>query len=122
LRSANGSTLRRRATANAGARRVNIERRSGVKLGRRLTGLTPNRTLAQQDQRTCLWIRNAFLTADPDDIPADHVVHGHTPHRQPELLPHRTNLDTGVYVTGILTVGIFDDDVPGGPIEVWSIE
>jgi hypothetical protein len=37
LRSANGSTLRRRATANAGARRVNIERRSGVKLGRRLT-------------------------------------------------------------------------------------
>jgi DNA mismatch endonuclease (patch repair protein) len=30
-------TLRRRATANAGARRVNIERRSGVKLGRRLT-------------------------------------------------------------------------------------
>jgi hypothetical protein len=37
LRSANGSTLRRRATADAGARRVNIERRSGVKLGRRLT-------------------------------------------------------------------------------------
>ena len=33
----NGSALRRRATANAGVRRVNIERRSGVKLGRRLT-------------------------------------------------------------------------------------
>jgi CheY-like chemotaxis protein/anti-sigma regulatory factor (Ser/Thr protein kinase) len=40
LRSANGSTLRRRATANAGARRVNIERRSGVKLGRRLTAFS----------------------------------------------------------------------------------
>jgi hypothetical protein len=43
LRSANGSALRRQATANAGARRVNIERRSGVKLGRRLTASSTRR-------------------------------------------------------------------------------
>lgn len=50
-----------------------------------------------------------------------HVVHGHTPRKKPELKIHRTNLDTGAVFGGPLSVGVFDDTIPGGPIEVWEI-
>ena len=50
-----------------------------------------------------------------------HVVHGHTPRKKPELLTHRTNLDTGAVFGGPLSVGVFDDTIPGGPVEVWEI-
>lgn len=50
-----------------------------------------------------------------------HVVHGHTPRKQPELLTNRTNLDTRAYETGLLHVGVFDDSIGGGPVEVWEI-
>jgi serine/threonine protein phosphatase 1 len=39
----------------------------------------------------------------------------------PERLPHRTNLDTGAYFTGVLSVGVFDDAIAGGPLEILSI-
>jgi serine/threonine protein phosphatase 1 len=80
--------------------------------------------LEGQNEETCLWIRERFLRAGPGDLPA-HVVHGHTPHwadkpdaRLPELLPHRTNLDTGAFMTGVLTAGVFDPATPGGPIRL----
>lgn len=50
-----------------------------------------------------------------------HVVHGHTPRKKPELKTHRTNLDTGAVFGGPLSVGVFDDTIPGGPIDVWEI-
>ena len=50
-----------------------------------------------------------------------HVVHGHTPRKQPELLTNRTNLDTRAYETGLLHVGVFEDSIGGGPVEVWEI-
>lgn len=50
-----------------------------------------------------------------------HVVHGHTPRKKPELLVNRTNLDTRASETGILHVGVFDDSIGGGPVEVWEI-
>lgn len=50
-----------------------------------------------------------------------HVVHGHTPRKKPELKLFRTNLDTRAYATGLLSVGVFDDNISGGPIEVWEI-
>ena len=50
-----------------------------------------------------------------------HVVHGHTPKSKPELLKNRTNLDTGAVFSGKLTVGVFKDDTPGGPVELWEI-
>lgn len=87
-------------------------------------GLKPGVALENQDEETCLWIRERFLRAGAEELPA-HVVHGHTPFwagkpdpRQPELLPHRTNLDTGAYMTGVLTVGVFDPDAPGGPVRL----
>lgn len=42
-----------------------------------------------------------------------HVVHGHTPHKEPEKNKQRTNLDTGAYATGVLTMGIIDTEVDG---------
>lgn len=50
-----------------------------------------------------------------------HVVHGHTPHKVPEFLSDRTNLDTGACYSGMLSVGVFDDSVPGGPTAVISV-
>lgn len=50
-----------------------------------------------------------------------HIVHGHTPHREVELHEGRTNLDTNAVFTGVLSVGVFDDDQPGGPVRVISV-
>jgi len=33
-----------------------------------------------------------------------HVVHGHTPVAKPDTRPYRTNIDIGVYATGILAL------------------
>lgn len=89
-------------------------------------GLMPGFDLDQQEEETCLWIRDRFLRAG--DEWGVHVVHGHTPiwackpdPAKPELLPHRTNLDTAAFLTGVLTVGVFDADQPGGPIDLISV-
>ncbi len=51
-----------------------------------------------------------------------HVVHGHHSHHQgPLLLSGRTNLDTGAWQTGRLVIGVFDDDIAGGPIDTIEI-
>jgi serine/threonine protein phosphatase 1 len=90
-------------------------------------GLAPNTVFHQQKDETCLWIREAFLRAPADAFEA-HVVHGHTPFWQgkpdksePELLPHRTNLDTAAWASGVLTVGVFETDAPGGPVELLTV-
>ena len=45
-----------------------------------------------------------------------HIVHGHDPVEDgPKLFSRRTDLDTGAFFTGRLVVGVFDDDMPGGP-------
>lgn len=87
-------------------------------------GVAPHVPLEEQDPQTLMWIREPFLVAPAEALPR-HVVHGHTPKwrrkpdpSQPELLPHRTNLDTGAAWTGILSVGVFEDARPGGPVEV----
>jgi serine/threonine protein phosphatase 1 len=47
-----------------------------------------------------------------------HVVHGHDNYPDgPLLYEGRTNLDTLAWRTGRLTVGVFDDDRPGGPVD-----
>lgn len=51
-----------------------------------------------------------------------HVVHGHHQFKDGPLLKKgRTNLDTGAYHYGRMYVGVFDDDLPGGPIELLNI-
>jgi len=87
-------------------------------------GLAPGVAFERQQPEHCLWIRDKFLKAPAEEFDA-HIVHGHTPRwagkqqaAQPELLPHRTNLDSGAYETGALTAGVFDPDLPGGPLEL----
>jgi serine/threonine protein phosphatase 1 len=87
-------------------------------------GLLPRTPFHRQTEEACLWIRERFLRAKARDFDT-HIVHGHTPlwegkpdFTQPELLAHRTNLDTGAFASGVLTVGCFDDNVDGGPVEV----
>jgi serine/threonine protein phosphatase 1 len=47
-----------------------------------------------------------------------HVVHGHDNDPDgPLLFEGRTNLDTAAWRTGRLTVGVFDDARPGGPVD-----
>jgi len=90
-------------------------------------GVAPDTPLERQDKRTLIWIREGFLAAEASALPC-HVVHGHTPYwrmkpepRCPERLPHRTNLDTGAYFTGVLSVGVFDNRRDGGPVEILPI-
>lgn len=48
------------------------------------------------------------------------LVHGHTPRKQPEILPNRINLDTGaVFVGGALTAAKFKPD-SGQPIKFFT--
>jgi serine/threonine protein phosphatase 1 len=91
-------------------------------------GLAPQQPLRRQTNETLLWIRDRFLKADGGAFPdGKHIVHGHTPiwaqkpHAgKPELLSHRTNVDTAAFATGVLTVAVFTN-APGGPVECLSV-
>lgn len=65
-------------------------------------GLRPGVPLAEQREEDLLWIREPFLAAPPGSFPLV-VVHGHTPMRRPEVLPHRIGIDTGAVFGGPLT-------------------
>lgn len=53
---------------------------------------------------------------------ARHVVHGHQQYGDGPLLHSgRTDLDTFAWATGRLVVGVFDDDKPGGPIDLIEV-
>ncbi|PHR56060.1 MAG: serine/threonine protein phosphatase [Robiginitomaculum sp.] len=71
-------------------------------------GLKPGKKLEMQQEQDMLWIRNEFIE--------DHrkfekmVVHGHTPEREPFYDHRRIGLDTGAYITGVLTAARLVDD------------
>ena len=90
-------------------------------------GVEPGLPMSQQDERVLLWIRDRFLLA-PGERCRSHIVHGHTPRwrgkpnpAECERLAHRTNLDTGAWLTGVLSVGVFDTAQAAGPLEILSI-
>jgi serine/threonine protein phosphatase 1 len=83
-------------------------------------GVDPAIPLNRQSEKTLLWMRY------PDEYAGGfgelHVVHGHDKHPEgPLLYPGRTNLDTLAWRTGRLTVGVFDDLRPGGPVDLIEI-
>jgi len=65
-------------------------------------GLRPGKRLEDQHPEDLLWIRDDFLRARK---PFEHVVvHGHSwTSDVPQLLDHRIGLDTGAFITGVLT-------------------
>lgn len=86
-------------------------------------GLMPGHAPEAQQPEWVTWIRDRFLLAGADPVwGGKHVVHGHTPDEEPELLGWRTNLDTGACWTGTLTVGVFERDRPGGPVELLVVQ
>jgi len=77
----------------------------------------PDMPLLEQGEQALLWYR--YPRNADKGWNGKHVVHGHSAHKDgPELFSNRTNLDCGAYFSNRLVVGVFDDDVPGGPIAV----
>jgi serine/threonine protein phosphatase 1 len=76
-------------------------------------GVDPAYPLAAQTDAIRKSMRGIFLEQDHDF--GKHIVHGHTPQLSglPELRPYRTNLDTGVVVTGRLTGAAFENGQRG---------
>jgi serine/threonine protein phosphatase 1 len=79
-------------------------------------GLDPEIPLDRQSETTLLCKR--YPKGFPGGYGELHVVHGHDNYPDgPLLYEGRTNLDTAAWRTGRLTIGIFDDDRPGGPVD-----
>jgi serine/threonine protein phosphatase 1 len=84
-------------------------------------GVDPELSLDRQSETTLLWKR--YPKGFSGGYGTLHVVHGHdNDPAGPLLYEGRSNLDTAAWKTGRLTVGVFDDDKPGGPVDVIVIE
>jgi len=83
-------------------------------------GVDPEFPLLRQSEATLLWKRYPKGYAGGyGDL---HVVHGHdNDPGGPLLFEGRTNLDTLAWRTGRLTIGVFDDDKAGGPVDLIEI-
>ena len=80
-------------------------------------GLDPEIPLDRQSEETLLWKR--YPMGDKAGFGGRHIVHGHDNDPDgPLLYEGRSNLDTAAWKTGRLTVGVFDDDRPGGPVDL----
>jgi len=79
-------------------------------------GVDPEIPLDRQGEATLLGKR--YPKGFPDGFGKLHVVHGHDNYPDgPLLYEGRTNLDTLAWRTGRLTIGVFDDNRPGGPVD-----
>jgi serine/threonine protein phosphatase 1 len=79
-------------------------------------GVDPATPLDLQREETLLWKR--YPKGYSEGFGDLHVVHGHDNDPDgPLLYRGRTNLDTLAWRTGRLTIGVFDDDRPGGPVD-----
>jgi serine/threonine protein phosphatase 1 len=75
-----------------------------------------NKPLELQTDHDLKWAR--YHPEEEGGYKGRFVVHGHTLVRKVALKSGRVNLDTGAVYSGVLSVGVFDDDQPGGPVEV----
>ncbi|WP_289034210.1 metallophosphoesterase [uncultured Roseibium sp.] len=64
-------------------------------------GVRPGVPLDGQSEEDCLWIREEFL--DYAGSFGARIIHGHTPQDKVDVRPNRINIDTGAYITGVLT-------------------
>lgn len=70
-------------------------------------GVRPGVPLDLQMPHDLMWIRREFL--DHTRLYDKVIVHGHTPHYEPQVLPNRVNLDTMAFATGRLTALVMQD-------------
>lgn len=71
-------------------------------------GIRPEKPLREQKEADLAWIRHDFLQHKGPHEKV--IVHGHTISKEPEMLPHRINIDTGAYATSVLTALALEDD------------
>ncbi|MFK5979010.1 MAG: metallophosphoesterase [Rhizobiaceae bacterium] len=71
-------------------------------------GVHPDRALHEQEERDLIWIRDEFLQSKQDF--GKIIVHGHTPVDKPKILRNRINIDTGAYMSGILTCLVLENN------------
>jgi serine/threonine protein phosphatase 1 len=84
-------------------------------------GVDSGTPLDHQREETLLWKR--YPKGYSAGFGNLHVVHGHdNDPNGPLLYEGRTNLDTLAWRTGRLSIGVFDDDRPGGPIDLITIK
>ena len=69
-------------------------------------GVRPGLLLEHQSEQDLLWIRDEFLNSTMSF--GRIVVHGHTPERQPVVRANRVGIDTGAYMTGVLTALVLE--------------
>lgn len=83
-------------------------------------GLSETFDLDQQPEAMTQWYR--YPHRSNCGYRGRHVVHGHDANPDgPERYSNRTNLDTWAVGSGRLVVGVFDDDLPGGPIDLIEV-
>lgn len=74
-------------------------------------GIDPESRLEAQQPRTLMWMRWPFLDSPGPYAEDVAVIHGHTPTAPVDLAhPHRINLDTGAYRTGVLSALVISGD------------
>ena len=92
-------------------------------------GIPWDKTVEETPSGTRQWMLYGYTASDVEwnelagrHISGKHIVHGHHQSADhPLLLPGRTDLDSWAYHTGRLAIGVFEDDVPGGPVEIlWA--
>lgn len=82
-------------------------------------GIKENVPLEHNPESALQWIR--FQGGQEIVCPEGYVVHGHTPSIQgPEVLNSRCCIDTLAHRSGRLAIAVFDDSIPGGPVEMLS--
>jgi serine/threonine protein phosphatase 1 len=78
-------------------------------------GVDRFKPLDQQDKQILTW--KLYDNNDEGGHDRRHVVHGHHQFEDgPVKCTGRTDLDTFAWYTGRIVVGVFDDDVAGGPV------
>ena len=71
-------------------------------------GVRPGVPLTGQLASDLLWIREPFLGHDGDF--GARVVHGHTPVEEADIRPNRINVDTGAYLSDVLTAAVLEGE------------
>ena len=71
-------------------------------------GVNPDNLFYEQTEKDLTSIRKSFI--EYKGYFDKKIIHGHTPSEEPEILHNRINLDTGAYLTGNLTMMVFEDD------------
>lgn len=84
-------------------------------------GVDETLSLGETPSKVLQWHR--YDREYPHGYRGKHVVHGHEQYEDgPVLHADRSDFDTLAWYTGRLVVGVFDDDVAGGPVSTIEIK